>query len=316
MEIIDRLYFWFRHQFEASYTFRILNESLDLLNMLWPYLVGGIIFTTLIYMYLSKKRVAGFFSSRTKHVSIITAAVLGIVSPLGSYVIIPLSAALLTIGVPLPVLMALVVSSPIINPNLFILTAGAIDIEMAVMRTLSALILGTSAGYLTQWLISKKWIVPEMILKKTPSNGINQFQLDNRKVTFKLFFTELYKMTRYISRYFFLAIILAAVIKIFSNPYTFVKLFDKNEMLTVLITTAAGVPFYVCGGAAIPVVQQLAELGLARGAVLAFFISGPVTKISNLVILHAAFKRKILFIYLATGLFGALLLGLLFNLIS
>ena len=83
----------------------------------------------------------------------------------------------------------------------------------------------------------------------------------------------------------------------------------------MVLTTAAGVPFYVCGGAAIPVVQSLAELGMSKGAVLAFFISGPVTKVSNLVILGAAFKSRLLAWYLLAGIGGALLLGMLYNLI-
>lgn len=36
--------------------------------------------------------------------------------------------------------------------------------------------------------------------------------------------------------------------------------------------------------------RQLADLGMSQGAVLAYFISGPATKISNLVVLQATFK--------------------------
>ena len=61
-------------------------------------------------------------------------------------------------------------------------------------------------------------------------------------------------------------------------------------------------------------VDQLAALGMSKGAVLAYFISGPVTKISNLVILQAAFKRTILIQYLAIGILGALIFGIIYNL--
>jgi len=70
----------------------------------------------------------------------------------------------------------------------------------------------------------------------------------------------------------------------------------------------------VCGGAAIPVVQQLADLGMYKGAVLAFFISGPITKISNLVVLQSVFKKTILIQYLVIGLAGAVFFGLVYNL--
>jgi hypothetical protein len=91
-------------------------------------------------------------------------------------------------------------------------------------------------------------------------------------------------------------------------------LFDSDNLLSVILSSAAGVPFYVCGGAAIPVVQQLADLGMSQGAVLAYFISGPVTKISNLVLLQAAFRRIILLEYLLIGLLGAVAIGFVYNL--
>jgi len=123
-------------------------------------------------------------------------------------------------------------------------------------------------------------------------------------------------MTRYVSKYFFLAVILAAVIKITVNPITIARLFDSNSLLSVVLSTAAGIPFYVCGGAAIPVVQQLSDLGMPQGAALAYFISGPVTKISNLVVLQATFKGVMLIQYLVIGLGGAVAFGIVYNFLN
>jgi uncharacterized membrane protein YraQ (UPF0718 family) len=234
---------------------------------------------------------------------------------LGSYVIIPLSAALYGIGVPLPPLMALMISSPLINPNLFILTAGALGIEMAILRTLSALILGILSGYLTVFMINKKIIKTGNVLRNDTTFIINEDSANKNRNTFSRFLVELYRMTIYISKYFFLAILIAAVIKIFVNPNYIMRFFGDNNFLSVLITSGAGIPFYVCGGAAIPVVQQLAELGMSKGAILAFFISGPVTRISNLILINFTFKRAILWLYLLVGIGGAFVFGLIYNLV-
>lgn len=306
------VWYWFLDRFSGTYTRRILIEALQLLNLLWPYLLVGILLTSIIKLFVSKAWLANVFSEKRSHLSIIVASFLGVLSPLGSYVIIPLSAALLTVGVPLPVLMALMVSSPIINPSLFFLTAGAMGFEMALMRIFSAFILGVVAGYITHWMIKNKRLKPEMVLSE--SSKENQTFLPGKdRVSVRMFFYDLYRTTKWIGRYFFLAIFIAAGIKILANPNYLIRIFDANTFLSVLISTGAGVPFYVCGGAAIPIVQQLAELGLSKGAVLAFFISGPVTKISNLVIMQQAFRRTILFIYLIVGIGGALLIGILYN---
>ena len=310
-----RVYYGFLDRFAGSYTRRILLEALDLLGMLWPYLVLGILMTTLVKFYLSRERLAGFFNERAGSISILLAALIGAASPLGSYVVIPLSAALLAAGVPLPPLMALMVASPLINPNLFLLTMGAMGWEMALARTVAAVLLGVLSGYFTQWFLQGTGSSPLLLLRdrRTFTLGLEEPNTKHRSP--RDFFRELYRMTRYVSKYFFLAVLMAAAIKILINPGFILRLFGDNLFLSVVLTTAAGVPFYVCGGAAIPVVQSLAELGMSKGAVLAFFISGPVTKVSNLVILGAAFKSRLLAWYLLAGIGGALLLGMLYNLI-
>ena len=301
------------NHFSLSYTRKILVEALGLLNDLWPYLVSGIILTSLVKLFLSGKQVSGFFQSR-KNASIFIAAFLGVISPLGSYIVIPMAAALFMLGTPLPVLMAFLVSSPLIDPNLFVLTAGAFGYELAFARTLSAFLLGITAGYATVLLLGINFIHPDKVIKNEMNRHAFMSSPDPKHASLlRLFGTELFKMTRYISKYFFLAIILAAAIKILTPPNLMTRLFSGNDFISVLFSTGAGIPFYVCGGAAIPVVQALADFGLSNGAILAFFISGPVTKISNLVLMGSAFSFRIFLIYLSTGILGALLLGIIYN---
>jgi len=312
--ILDSFWYSFRDHYSGSYTRRILEEAAALLGNLWPYLVAGILLTTLIKMVLSKEQVAVFFN-RNKKVSILLAAAIGVVAPLGSYVVIPLSASLFLLGTPLPVLMALLVASPLIDPNLFILTAGAFGFKLALARMAAAFFLGVGAGYLTQWLIRIAFIKEDRILKEGAeiASGPSAENTEN-KVIFR-FFRSLYGMTLYISKFFFLAILLAALIKIITPPNLMNKIFNGSEFFSVLFSTAAGIPFYTCGGAAIPVVLELAELGLSPGAVLAFFIAGPVTKFSNLVLMYGAFNFRIFTVYVLTGISGAILFGWIYNIL-
>ena len=302
----------FLHAFLGSYTRKILIEALDLLWKLWPYIVLGIIITTVVKLYISKKKLTEVFTTRI-HISILMAALFGVISPLGSYVVIPLSAALFAIGVPLPSLMAFLVSSPLIDPNLFILTAGAFGIEMAIMRTLASFFLGITAGYVTWFLIKKNQLKTVNVLKDPTKWDISGFQKSSGRGKWEEFLFEAFKMTKYIGKYFMLAILLSAMIKILVSPDFIIRYLGDNVFLSVLLTTGAAIPFYVCGGAAIPVVQQLAELGMSKGAVLAFFIAGPVTKLSNLLLMYSAFRAKVFSIYLTVGILGALMIGILYG---
>lgn len=307
------------HNFIHSYTFKILREAWVLFLQLWPYIVIGILITALVRIYLSQGRISNILLKNSV-MSIVIAALVGVVSPLGSYVIIPLSISLLSVGVPLSVAMALVVSSPIINPNLFILTAGALGYQVAFARIVSAFVLGLTAGYVTH-LLSNSKRMPAMAMENVNEafrvSDKAMINTEEKPGSFRefsmLFWKETIKMTKWISRFFLIAIVIAAAIKILTPPNLILKMFGKSEFISILISTAAGVPFYTCGGAAIPIVQELADMGMSNGAVLAFFISGPATKISNLVVLKSAYNNVILSIYLTTGILGAFILGLLFN---
>lgn len=307
---MENIWYKFLDLFSGSYTQKILIESLDLLGQLWPYLISGIVLSSFVKVFVSKQSIAKIFTQRRSKMTIVLAALVGVLSPLGSYVIIPLCAALFVVGLPIPVLMALMVSSPIINPNLFFLTAGAMGIEMAVMRIVAAFILGSTAGFITQHLIQTKRLNPQSILQSSPD--IKAWLQTDTDISFKAFYTDLYRMTRYVSKFFFLAIFMAASIKILVNPSYVLRFLSDNSLLSVLITTGAGIPFYVCGGAAIPIVQQLSELGLSQGAVLAFFISGPVTKLANIAMMQSAFRKNILSIYLFVGVGGAFIFGIIY----
>ena len=303
------------YAFLNSTTRVILLEAWTLFIQLLPYLLVGIIFTVVLKLYISKEKIAEIFT-KNKRSSIIYSSLLGVISPLGSYIVIPMSAAFLNIGVPLPVILAFIVSSPLINPNLFLLTAGAIGYEMAVMRVVSAFSIGLIVGYGARFLIKKGIFKSENIQKVGSGKKYPDFfQSEKKKVTFKLFTWETYKMGRYISKYFFIAILLAAVIKITMSPGVIPDLFQGKQTVSVLLSVFAGIPFYVCGGAAIPFVQALAELGLSQGAVLAFFISGPATRVSNLAVLYSIYNRRIFIFYILCCLIGAFIFGYVYNII-
>jgi uncharacterized protein len=73
-------------------------------------------------------------------------ALAGGLSPFCSCGVIPLIAALLAMGVPLSAVMAFWLASPIMDPSMFVLTAGVLDLEFAVAKTLAAVGLGVFGG--------------------------------------------------------------------------------------------------------------------------------------------------------------------------
>lgn len=195
------------------------------------------------------------------------------------------------------------------------LTAGAFGYQMALARVISAFLLGIAAGYLTELMINTSVMDKNKIVRKEETYKSENQAYGCKVKTLKGLFSIIIKMSIYISKYFFLALILSAVIKILAPAELMLRFFNSNRFLSVLFSAAAGVPFYVCGGAAIPVVQQLAEIDLSKGAVLAFFIAGPVTKLSNLLLVNTIYNLKILLLYSLIGFGGAVILGWFYNIL-
>ena len=50
-------------------------------------------------------------------------------------------------------------------------------------------------------------------------------------------------------------------------------------------------------------------MGMGQGAALAFFITGPATKISTIVSLNAVLRRKLALVYLVVTLVGGVIIG-------
>src|SRR6056297_2825755 len=73
-------------------------------------------------------------------------ALAGGLSPFCSCGVIPLIAALLAMGVPLSAVMAFWLASPIMDPSMFVLTAGVLGLDFAIAKTLAAIGLGVFGG--------------------------------------------------------------------------------------------------------------------------------------------------------------------------
>jgi len=293
-------------RFYNSYTYHIIIDSWVLLKELWIYLFVGILLTTIFQAFLDKKKLSEWVK-RNSHISIIGAATFGVISPLGTYICIPMAGSLYTKGTPLAPLMAFLVASPILNPTIFLLTVGAFGYQMALLRLISGILLGVFAGYLFMYLGDKVGKIPVTEEKISDKN--------NNKTVLQKFLKEFKGSTLYMAKYFSIALIIAAAIKNLISVDK-VNWMLGNGSMSVLFAAGAGIPLYSCGGAAIPVLFQLSEMGMSKGAILAFFISGPSTRISNLVITKSIFNIRILSIYLGIVLIGSVLFGLLYNLIK
>lgn len=131
---------------------------------IWPYLLLTI--PLAVWVQLSGvsrhiKRVLEF----NPVTAILFATIIGAFSPFCSCGVIPIIAAMLISGVPLAPVMTFWIASPSMDPEIFFLSVGALGWELAVWRLSSTLIISLSAGFITHYLVKKKWLDETKILR-------------------------------------------------------------------------------------------------------------------------------------------------------
>ena len=244
--------------------------------------------------FISKKGISLNFNN--KFLAIIIAALLGMVSPLPTYAAVPIALAFLPLGVPMGAIIAFVIASPLINPGVFFLTLTQLGIEIAIARIVATFAIAVCGGILAGYLF--KYI-------KTPDVS----SIKNKPT--RPFFQEFWKNFQWLGKYFAIALFISACVKALVSPELVNEILGKNVQGSLIVAISLGVPFYSCGGAAIPFVEVLTELGMNKGAVLAFFIAGPATKLETLYIFKSMMGVKVFIYYLVLTITGAYLAGML-----
>ncbi|MFH0921257.1 MAG: permease [Fibrobacterota bacterium] len=296
-----------RYAFQGTYTVRVASTFIDLLGQLWFYVATGVLLVAFLKLRFPRALVPERLG-RKGWVPVLLSVVLGAVSPIGTYALIPLIATLLRTGTfPVAPLMGFLIASPLINPLLFMLTLGAFGPGMAVLRLAAAVVLGLSGA----WLAHRLW-------KDGVPAGPAQAPLtaptrEPRLLTPRNFLLEVRKEGAFIGRVFLLSVLVAALTTVLIPADWVARILGGHPGLSVFIAVLAGVPLYACGGGTIPVMEALMNMGMSKGAILAFFISGPATKFSTLAALFACMPKKVVALYLGVTLTGAFLFGIIYN---
>jgi len=241
------------------------------------------------------------FSSQNEVVAILSAAGIGLVSPLPTYAAIPVGLSLLETGLPVSAVIAFAIASPLMNPSIFLLTAARIGLEMALARTVSAFLFALIGGFLAMTLLKRLFadVRPMKPPEPKPHPALGR---------------EIYSNAKYMLKYFSIAILLSAAVKALVPPETVISLLAGNAKVGTLVAIGMGVPFYTCGGSAIPFIETLMDLGMSKGATLAFFLAGPATKLETLYAYKTLLGTKILMFFLSLTFIFSYLAGLVYSL--
>lgn len=256
-------------------------------------------------------------------VMIAVAAVAGGLSPFCSCGVIPLIAALLAMGVPLSAVMAFWLASPVMDPSMFMLTTGVMGAEFAIAKTLAAVGLGIFGGTIVHAL-SRAGALADPLRDgvgnggcgaskvRTPQPVVWAFWHDDTRVA--KFLREAVKTTLFLTKWLALAFLIESLMLAWIPAELVTRALGGTGIVPIGVATLVGVPAYLNGYAALPLVGGLLGQGMAPGAGLAFLVAGGVTSLPAAIAVWALVKRPVFALYIGIALTGSFVSGLLFQL--
>lgn len=261
-------------------------------------------------------RMIGAAVRRAPTSAIVIAALAGALSPFCSCGVVPLVAALLAAGVPLPAVMAFWIASPLMDPETFVLMAATLGPGFAVAKTVAAIAMGLFGGFATLALANGGALSNP--LRAAACGGCGGSALDGDRVVWAVwrdagrradFGAEAGRVGLFLTKWLLLAFALESLMVAWLPPDFIAGLLGGERALAIPLAVGVGVPAYLNGFAAIPLIDRLIEMGMAPGAGLAFLTAGAVTSLPAAMAVFALVRWPVFVLYLVLGLLGSLLSG-------
>ncbi len=293
----------------------------DALARVAPWLALSVLIAAAAKATGADQQVARAFAGREAQ-AVVAAALFGALSPFCSCGVIPLIAALLAAGVPLAPVMAFWLASPIMDPSMFVLTAAQLGMELAVAKTLAAVAIGLLGGLVTMLVTRggmldgalKVVALPRCAARKqlAPAAPVWRFWSEPERA--QTFVVTAGATAWFLLRWLTLAFLLESLMVAYVPAELIAGWLGQDSSTAVPLAVLLGVPAYLNGFAAIPLVGGLIALGMSPAAGLGFMVAGGVTSIPAAVAVWALVRPKVFALYLGLALAGALSTALLYAL--
>ncbi|MEY8801253.1 permease [Leisingera sp. XS_AS12] len=289
--------------------------------------VRYILFAVLLLAYLkatgAEVMVARAFRGRETRM-IVLAALFGGLAPFCSCEVIPFIAGLLALGAPLSAVMAFWLSSPLIDPPTLLITAGALGWPFAIGKAVAAVALGLLGGFAVKLL--QRHGVFASPLRQAPASsccGCGAPKLDGqphwrfwqeagRRAVFR---REFGSNGLFLLKWLTLAYVLEALLVHYVPAELIAGLVGGEGVLPIAVAALVGMPAYLNSYVAPPLLAGLMEQGMSAGAAMAFMVAGAVSSIPAMAAVWSLVKARVFVTYLGLGVSGAVLSGILFQLV-
>lgn len=258
---------------------------------------------------------------------ILLAALLGGLSPFCSCEVIPFIAALLALGAPLSAVMAFWLSSPLMDPAMFLITSGTLGSEFAIAKTVAAVGVGIMGGFTVK--LCKRSMVFTNPLKETQAKGCGSccsgsspffgrphwafWEEADRRRSFR---DTTVDNAFFLGKWLLLAYLIEAMMLEYIPAELIATVLGGSGPVPILLGALLGSPAYLNGYAAVPLVDALLEQGMSNGAAMSFVIAGGISSVPAAIAVWPLVKPRVFTAYIGFAMAGAVIAGVTWNAIA
>ncbi len=293
-----------------------LLNSWGFIQHLAPYLVAGILIAALVNTFASRRKL-GLLLQVRRWWLLPVASLLGIASPACTYGTVPIFMEMIRGGAPMAPAATFLVASSLVNPQIFLLTTGALGLPIALAQAGASLAFAVLVGALVSRLTSRGIDLEGSELRaarkaEEPTAATISAQPSSRKHLPwpKRLALNVLDLTEFVGFYFVIGTIIASLAAEFIPKELVIAAVGQGKWWAIPFAAVVSLPTYVCGGGIIPFIAQARTMGMASGAVLAFLIAGPATRITALSALAVLFRKRAVAVYVIILLVFSTVLGI------
>jgi uncharacterized membrane protein YraQ (UPF0718 family) len=130
------------------------------------------------------------------------------------------------------------------------------------------------------------------------------------------FRTTALKNAKFLGKWLLLAFLLESLMVAYVPGDLIARIAGDGSVLSIAAATLVGIPSYLNGNAALPLVAGLIDKGMAPGAAMAFLVGGGVTSIPAALAVWGIARREVFAAYLGLAAAGSLVAGLAFQMVA
>ena len=282
----------------------ILIAFVHVFAMMAPWLVFGFLMAGIIAVWIPRNWVNRMMGGSSGLGGILRAVAIGVPLPICSCGVLPIAAGLRKHGAGKGPTAALLVSTPQTGIDSILATYALMGPVFAVARPVAAALTGIVGGVVVSAVGGEDAETVAAEDAPAGSRGI------------KAIFWQAYRrLLGSVAKPLAIGLAISAIVTVLVPDNFFADTFHGNDWIAMPVMALVGFPMYVCSTASIPIAASLIAKGVSPGAAFVFLMVGPAMNAMSLTTVSALVGRKAAVAYLVTILVGAILCGVVINLI-